>query len=266
MPPPPSLATAVPLDLIGTATVVDLEAACELYGRDMLPYPLGRSRPVGSVWLLTREVPPIEDRLNGGDLARIRAWVEAVVRADVCVGCRVSLSDDTPDLRLHALRADELGFVAVQHRDSDGVDIVDIYAVLSPGSFGTVIADAVALVGPGSHPCLAVTGCGDRLPAPPEVDDEYDDFGFPIPHAEPRGPSVHVVDGRHVVAIGSLQSRCDQTRHWVQIDDDGDYLYAPGDAGYAEPLDAEGLRTCVAELIAADVADTRTEISARWGE
>ncbi|SUA03161.1 Uncharacterised protein [Mycolicibacterium fortuitum] len=51
----PSLDTES-LDAVGTIAVVDLEAACELYGRDMLPYPLGRSRPVGSVWLLTREV------------------------------------------------------------------------------------------------------------------------------------------------------------------------------------------------------------------
>lgn len=109
------------------------EAACELYGRDTLPYPLGRSRPVGSVWLLTRDVGPIEDRLNGGDLARVRAWVEAFVRADVCVGCRVSLSGrDTPDLRLNGLLAGDLGFVAVQHSDPDGVDAVDVYAV-SPG-------------------------------------------------------------------------------------------------------------------------------------
>jgi hypothetical protein len=77
----PSLATTVAFDEVGTVAVVDLEAACELYGRDMLPYPLGRSRPVGSVWLATRDVGLIDDRLNGGDLHGIRAWVEALVRA-----------------------------------------------------------------------------------------------------------------------------------------------------------------------------------------
>ncbi|MGK2869859.1 MAG: hypothetical protein ACSLFA_25065, partial [Mycobacterium sp.] len=72
-----------------TVAVVDLEAACALYGRDALPPPFGRSRPVGSVWLLSRDVAPIEERLHDGDLREARAWVEALVRAEVCMECRV---------------------------------------------------------------------------------------------------------------------------------------------------------------------------------
>ena len=250
----PSLATTVAFDPVSTVAVVDLEAACELYGRDMLPYPLGRSRPVGSVWLATRDVGLIDDRLNGGDLHGVRAWVEALVRADICVGCRVSfLGDDTPDLRLHALRADESGFFAVQRRDRDGVDAVDIYEV-SPQDLGEVVADSVGLVGAGSEVCVAVTGCGDRLPAPAELHDEYDDFGFLIPPAEPRDPALRIVDGRDVVSIGTVQSwRDGDANHrflqWVQVADDGDYLYAAGDAGYAEPLDTESLRACIESVI-----------------
>ncbi|WP_454793021.1 hypothetical protein [Mycolicibacterium lutetiense] len=259
----PSLGTTEPLDVLGTMAVVDLEAACELYGRDMLPYPLGRSRPVGSVWLLTREVGPIEDRLNGGDLSGVRAWVEAFVRADVCVGCRVSFSDETtPDLRLQGLLAGESGFVAVQHTEPDGADLVDIYRV-SPGILGAVIADSVGLVGTGAHVRIAVTGLGDRLPAPPpEAVEMYDDLGFPIPHAALEGPPVRVVDGSDVTAIGTVQSISGPIRYWVNVDDDGDYLYAPDDAGYAEPLDAQTLRACIDGLIADDVSD----ISARWDE
>jgi hypothetical protein len=264
----PSLATTVSFDLVGTVAVVDLEVACELYGRDMLPYPLGRSRPVGSVWLATREVEPIDDRLNDGDLRGIRAWVEALVRADVCVECRVSFSDDdTPDLRLHGLQAGELGFAAVQRSDRHAVDTVDIYAV-SPGVLGEVIADSAGLLGPGVHTRIAVAGGGDRLPAPPEMVDEYDDFGFPIPHTDSRDPAVRTVDGRDVVATGTVQSRHDPARHWgvdperrllqwVQISDDGDYMYAPGGAGYAEPLDAETLRVCIDRLIVDDLAVMR---------
>jgi hypothetical protein len=264
----PSLATTVSLDLVGTVAVVDLEAACELYGRDMLPYPLGRSRPVGSVWLASREVEPIDDRLNGGDLRHIRAWVEALVRADVCVECRVSYRDEgTPDLRLHAVRAGESGFVAVQSSDRDGVDIVDIYAV-SPGVVGEVIAESVGLRGAGGHMRIALGGNGNRLPAPPEMLDEYDDFGFPIPHAGPREPAVRTVDEHDVVATGTVQSRHDPAGHWgvdaerrvlqwVQINDDGDYLYEPDDSGYAEPLDAETLRACIEGLIADDLAAVR---------
>lgn len=249
----PSLETTVPLELVGTAAVVDLEAACELYGRDMLPYPLGRSRPVGSVWLLTREVGAIENRLNGGDLFGVRAWVEAFVRADDCVGCRVSFSaEGAPDLRVSGLRAADSGFVAVQRSDSGGIDVVDLYAA-SPADLAAATADSVGLVGAGSHARIAVVGLEDRLPAPTELADEYDDLGFPIPRAEPDGPAVHVVDGSDVAAIGTVQSLSGSTRYWVQVDGDGDYLYAPDDAGYAEPLDAETLRACL-------------EVSLRWGE
>lgn len=273
----PSLDTTVPLDLMGTVAVVDLEAACELYGRDMLPYPLGRSRPVGSVWLLTRDAGPIEDRLNGGDLAGVRTWVESFVRADVCVECRVNFSyEDIPDLRLHGLRAGEVGFVAVQRRDRDALDVVDIYAV-RPEFLGAVLADSVGLVGAGAHARIAVAGSGDRLPDLPEMVDEYDDFGFPIPDAAPRGPAVRTLDKSDVVATGTVQSRYAPAQHWgvdaerqilqwVQVGDDGDYMYVPDDAGYAEPLDVAMLRTCIDELIVDDVADMGTEISVRWDE
>lgn len=261
----PSLDTES-LDAVGTIAVVDLEAACELYGRDMLPYPLGRSRPVGSVWLLTREVGAIEDRLNGGDLTGIRAWVEAFVRADVCVGCRVvSLSDrDTPDLRFNGLLAGDSGFVAVQRSDPDGVDAVDVYAV-SPGAVGAVIADSVGLAGAGSHLRISVVGLDDRLPGPPpEAVDEYDDFGFQIPHAESDGPPVHMVDARDVAAIGTVQSLSGSTRYWVTVDGDGDYLYAPDDAGYAEPLDAETLRACLDGTVSEAIADMAGEVADGW--
>ncbi|MGV0743295.1 hypothetical protein [Mycolicibacterium sp. XJ870] len=263
----PSLTTTLPLDPVGTVAVVDLEAACELFGRDMLPYPLGRSRPVGSLWLLTRDVQPIEDRLHGGDLRGVRAWVEAFVRAEVCVGCRVSYRDeDSLDLRLNGLRAGGLGFVAVQRNDPEVVDIVDIYAV-SPADLGAVLADLVGLADAGAHARIAVVGQDHRLPSPPETIDEYDAFGFPIPYEGPRSPAVHIVDGRDVGAIGTVQSLRGPARHLVQVDDDGDYLYARDDAGYAEPLDAETLRACIDELIADDVAPgRRTEMSVRWDE
>lgn len=262
----PGPATGVSVDPVGTAAVVDLEAACELYGCDVLPYPLGRSRPVGSVWLATRDVKPIDDRLKDGDLRGVRAWVEALVRADVGVECRVSFRADTPDLRLHGLLCGESGFVAVQRRDRDAVDVIDIYAV-SPTALGAVVADSIGLVGAGAHARIAVAGHGALLPASSEALEEYDDFGFPIPHGGPREPAAHTVDERDVVATGTVQSRYDPARRWgfeperralrwIQAGD-GDYLYAPGDAGYAEPLDAETLRECIDELIADDLAVVR---------
>lgn len=256
------------MDLVGTVAVVDLEAACELYGRDMLPYPLGRSRPVGSLWLLTRDVEPIEDRLHRGDLEWVRAWVEALVRADVSVECRVRYRDaDIPDLRLHGKRSGEAGFLAVQRRDPDVVDAVDVYAV-SPGTLAAVITESVGLVGAGGQPRITVAGDAVGLPTPSESFDEYDDFGFPIADDGPRGQDVLAVDEREVVATGTVQSHHEPARdwgvdperqllQWVQIRDDGDYLYAPGEAGYAEPLDAAALRDCIDRLIANDLAVLR---------
>lgn len=241
----PSRTTGVPLDWVGTAAVVDLEAACELFGRDSLAYPLGRSRPVGSVWLLTRDVAPVEDRLNDGDLVDVRPWVESYSRHDLSVGCRVHPSAvGTPDTRVHGLVAGDSGFVAVQHADPDGVDTVDLYSV-PPGDVSRAITDSVGLVSPGSFARIAVAGLQDRLPAPPESVDKYDDFGFPIARAESDEPSVRLIDRRDVVPIGTVKSRRGGTRYWVTVDADGDYLYAPDDAGYAEPLDAEALRVCL---------------------
>ncbi|UXA13164.1 ESX secretion-associated protein EspG [Mycobacterium sp. SMC-8] len=246
-------------ELVGTVAVVDLESACELYGRDLLPYPLGRTRPVGSVWLACREVGPAEERLSDGDLRGIRPWVETLVRAEVCVECRVHhVDEDTPDLRLHGLRAGGDGFVAMQRRDRDGVDVVDIYAV-SPESLAVVVTGAAGLVGPGTHPRIAVAGMEDRLPEPPETLDRYDDLGLTMTPAAEE-PEVCVVEGRDVVATGTVQVRHDVARQWgvdpdspllqwVQVRDDGDYLYEPDDTGCAEPLDAELLNACVDQLI-----------------
>lgn len=191
--------------LVGTAAVVDLEAACALYGRESLPGPLGRSRPVGSVWLLSRDTGPIENRLNGGDLHAAREWVQAVLRTEASLACRVSFTDaDTPDVRVHALRTGESGYVAVQRIAADGIDMVDIVEV-APHALGLAVAESVGLVGAGGRIRIAVTG-GGRLPAPPETVEEYDDFGFLIPSAEPRDTALQLIDGRELVAVGVVQS------------------------------------------------------------
>ena len=230
-----------------TIAVVDLEAACALYGRDALPPPLGRSRPVGSFWLLSRA--PVHKRLGEGDLREVRSWVGDLVRADATVQCRVSFSDaGTADIRIHALRVGGSGFFAVQRRDGDGVDVVDIRRV-APYALGSVIAEAAGLVGAGCRVRVAVSGGGDLLPAPPAAVDEYDDFGFLVPSAEPRDAALSVVDTRVVVAIGTLSTSNTHVLQWIRIAEDGDYLYAPDGVGYAEPLDVGLLRTCIEDLV-----------------
>jgi hypothetical protein len=234
--------------LLSTVAVVDLEATCELYGVSALPHPLGRSRPVGSMWLATRNVEPIEERLARGDLDGVRKWVEALVRADVCVQCRLTYRPaDTVDRRVHALYGDEAGFVAVQRRNAEGVDMIDIYAV-APAACGTVVADTAGLIGAGSHWRIAVADSAHGLPSASDALDEYDDLGFLMPRAEPRGPAAVVLGGSDVVATGTVRAG-DRFVQWVQIDGDGDYVFDPAETGYAEPLDTETLRGCVDALI-----------------
>jgi hypothetical protein len=143
-------------------------------------------------------------------------------------------------------------------RRREGVDIVDIYEV-SPETLGALIAESVGLVGAGAHPRLAVTGGGDRLPHPPEIED-YDDLGLSITHMGPRDEAV-LVAGRDVVATGTVQARhrpaghwgTDPTRpllQWVRVGADGDYVYEADGAGYLEPLDVSMLTACVEGLIA----------------
>ncbi|MGU3654556.1 hypothetical protein [Mycolicibacterium sp. A43C] len=244
----------------GTFVVVDMEAACAQYGRDTLPEPLGRTRPVGSLWLLSRGMGPVENRLNGGDLHEVRKWVQALVGAEVCLELRVGFPAlDTPDLRVHGLLSGHTGFIATQRVDGEGVDVVDIVEV-APHAFGSVLSGSMPLVGAGTRIRVAVTGGESSLPAPPASADEFDDFGFLIPKAEPRDSALEIVDGRAVVAVGTLRSwhnpahRWDgdpnrQVLQWFQIDD-GDYLYSPGAAGYAEPMDRELLRTRIDEITA----------------
>ena len=262
----PDLVATVPAEHAGTVAVVDLEAACELYGRRALPYPLGRRRPVGSVWLATRQVRPIAARLADGDLYGVRAWVEALVRADVCVECRVHhFGQDAPGLRLHALRAGELGFVAVQGIDDDGVDVVDVFAV-APSALAAVITESVGLIGAGAHPRIAVAGGGNHLPEPPESIEEYDDLGFLLP-TDIEEPAISVVDIRDVTASGTVQTRYEPARgggadpqrrilQWVNVSGDGDYLYE-ADAGYAEPVTAEMLAGFIEGFIADDMEAAR---------
>lgn len=264
----PSLATTMSFDRLGTVAVVDLEAACEMYGRENLPYPLGRTRPVGSVWLATRNVPSIDDRLDGGDLVGIRAWVAAIVRADVCVECRVTFNDqDTPDLRMHGVRAGDLAFLAVQSTDRDAVDVVAIYAV-SPEVVGALIADSVGLGGAGTHPRIMVASRADHLSTTTDLAEEPEDLDFLVAEAVSDDKPVHPVDERHVLATGTVQAggnsaprfSVDPERRvlrWVQVLDDGDYLSASDEAKYFEPLDAEMLRAYIDGLIADEFAMTR---------
>lgn len=166
----------------------------------------------------------------------------------------MSFTDEgTLDLRVNGVAANDSAFVAVQQTDSDGVDIVDIYS-LPRGDIGAAIAHSVGLEHAGFRPRIAVSGGGKQLPPPPESVDEYDAFGFPVANTGPRGPAYDKVDESDIVATGTVQSMGGGTRHWVQVKDDGAYLYTCDGSGYAEPIDAFALRACIDGLIGEDLA------------
>lgn len=241
----PSLPESIWSELTGTVAVVDLEAACALYSFDSLPFPLGRSRPVGSVWLATRNVRPIDERLKD-ELHGVRAWVETLVRSDFCVECRVRLSaEDTPDLRMHGLRSGESALVAVQGSDR-GVDVVDLYAV-SPEMMGPAIVESVGLVGAGAHPHIKVATSGEPSP------DASHESDLDFLASPPSDATVLRVGVRDVVATGMMQVRSGpelSILQWVQIRDDGDYVFDSGDAENAEPVDVETLTAYLNGMIA----------------
>ncbi|WP_234807696.1 hypothetical protein [Mycolicibacterium bacteremicum] len=230
---------------VGSIAVVDLEAALELYAETVLPEPLGRSRPVGSLWLASRNVEPIETRLSDGDLRRMQPWVAALVRPDVSVQCRVEYSDgNADDRRLYAVRGQGVGFVAVQRR-CDGMDTIDVYSA-APDVLSQAVAESAGLVGAGTRWRIELA---DR-----HADaDRYDDLGFLIPGSERERSNATIVDRGSITATGTLRVG-DRFVQWVQIDGDGDYILDPAEPGSAEPLDIETMTGCVAGLIAADLS------------
>nr|WP_238543127.1 ESX secretion-associated protein EspG [Mycolicibacterium hassiacum] len=225
---------------VGSAAVVDLEAVCDHYGVSDLPSPLGSSRPVGSMWLLTRDLPPIDYRLEYGDLAPLRPWVAALSSADTSISCRVSYPDNaTADLRLHGLRTDEAGFIAVQRSDPETVDAVDIFLV-DPDDLEAVVLEYAGLVGPGSHQRVAVSANSLGLPAV-ETDELYDEFGFPVYDTGEAPPAI--VSPDDIVTVGVIRARSDlrsSEYRWIQVRDDGAYLY-PERSDHAEPIDSATL-------------------------
>ena len=170
-----------------------------------------------------------------------------------------------PELRLHALRAGESGFVAVQTRDRDGIDVVDIHSV-APDALAAAIAESVGLVGAGAHPRIAVAGGGIHLPKMPDTLEEYDDLGFPVRRAEPDELPARVFDVSEIVATGTVQTRYEPARQWgpdphsrilqwARVSGDGDYIYESD--GHAEPLGEDMLRSFIEGFIADDMESAR---------
>lgn len=250
---------------VGSIAVVDLEALARLRGDYSLPYPLGRSRPVGSAWLLGLDEAPLADRLNGGDPAVFRDWLESCASADIWVECRVNYTcADEPDTRIHAFRSGRSAFLAKQRPDEKLVDVVEISS-LSMEDLGSVVAASVGLTKPGAHARIVVPRFSRSSST--ELRDSDEDFSVSIRDIAPDDSAPIVVDDVRVTAMGALQSRCDETARWgvdetkdvvawVYIEDDGDYVFSP-DFSIAIPLGVDMLEKRINGLIASDVAALR---------
>jgi hypothetical protein len=169
-----------------------------------------------------------------------------------------------PDTRVLAFRAGQFGFCATQRRD---VDVVDVYQV-SPYDLGAAICGSVQLSQPGNLPRISVPKYVNYFGSP-AADLEDDDFELAVFDAVPNdaGPAVAEVPNRGVACLGTVQSRCRPARSWgmdwhknlvawVQINDDGDYIYQPG-FEHAVPMTEQTLVSRIDQLIAEDVAVLR---------
>ncbi|OBI82500.1 ESX secretion-associated protein EspG [Mycobacterium asiaticum] len=252
--------------LVGTIDLADLDTLCELRGAEFLPYPLMREG--GSPG---PEAPSsVAARFDDGDLRVFRGWIETQANADVWVECRVLYrDDDIPDTRLSACRSTGLGFLAAQQ---PGQNLVDVYE-LSPPDIAAAIADGMRPSGPGSHPHVVIpkyvnyfresaaeSGGFDDL-------DDEDDYDVIVRADRPALEQAATVRDADVLALATVQSRCEPARAWgvdwakdflvwVQLDGDGDYIY-DADFQHAVPATHETLRNRIEALIEADLAESR---------
>ncbi|BDB40898.1 MULTISPECIES: ESX secretion-associated protein EspG [Mycobacterium] len=141
---------------IGAVDLIDLAQICDAEGLDGLPYPFAETGRPGRHTANPQEPQMFSHRIGDDDLRAIRRWAQAYARADIWVECRVlyraTEAGDIPDTRISALRADQLGFCAVQRPHED---VVNVYE-LSPYELGSAVADSVPLIGPGGHLRISV--------------------------------------------------------------------------------------------------------------
>lgn len=246
--------TEVPREWVGSIDLADIAVLYELQGHERAPYPFMPA---------DQGVPSrasVADRFSDGDLRVFRKWVTSYRDADLWLEGRVlHSSDDIPDTRVLAHRADQLGFLALQ-RLREGV--VDVYQ-LSPYDLGPAVASSIGPTGPGSRARIVIPKYENYF-AEPATDDE-DGYKVSIlrPVRADRGAAVRVPNS-DVAALATIQSRCRPARSWgvdwdrkflvwVHITDDGDYIYEP-DFRYAEPATGSKLSERIDHLIVQDIA------------
>jgi hypothetical protein len=245
---------------IGSITVLDLEIISKSYGRDFLPYPFmfTQSPGVSSRSQYLDYASAVPERLHNGDLAAFKRCVMSYGDADIRVECHVQyIPADRPSIRVMAARHDQFGFLAKQRPDED---VIDLYE-LSPYLIGPAVADSVVLNKPGSRDEIVIP---DYVP-PPDNADPHDDLAIRSTIEHPTNATA--VSRAEVSAYATVQSHWRPTRNWgmdigknaavwVQIKDDGDYLYAT-DFSVAKPMAQAALAERIDHLITEDVKALR---------
>lgn len=241
--------TTVDLKRLGRIDLLDLNIINEFLGREFLPFPLVPTQPNRFTHFdeYTAHATSVPDRFNHGDLMVFKKWFSTFSAADLRVECRVQFfGGDTPSERLLAHRCDQLGFLAVQRPD----DIVEIFT-LSPYDLGPAIAASVDLTNPGGRAAVVIPEY-----VPQSLRDRTDEQQgstppIAVPEAEVRAYATVQSHRRPARDWGVDQEK--DAVVWVQVADDGDYLYA-ADYESAQPMTRHLLRDRIDQLIAADVA------------
>lgn len=257
--------TGVLREYVGSLDLSDLAQICEIHGFDYLPYPFAQTGRSGLTEATAAEQHSVSDRYNNGDLRGFRTWVKSYAHANIWVECRVLYrANDIPDTRVLAFRDDKLGFYASQRPDED---VVDVYE-LSPYELGAAVTtNLVTLTGPGRHPRISIPMYTDYFRRTTASFDN-DDYGFSVLDTDARHVAAATnVPNTNVAAVGTVQSHCEPARSWgvdwdknlvawVQVSDDGDYVYEPG-FSHAVPMTEHTLISRIDQLIAEDVAALR---------
>lgn len=266
----------VPLRHIGGLDVYDIVGICEPNGFGGLPYPFWQHE---RRWPLKtpEEIAEAVSRFENGSLRNFAPWLETYRQADIWIECRVEpCTQDAVDKRIIAHRKGDRGFVASQRAGTDAVEIFE----LDPLSLGTAIAESVGLDKPGSQTAIQIPGYLDNFIGKPDHqdrvvvdrddDDDSDVFGsrgLTMTANVSRRRETRITDYDQVMAMGTLQSRCDASVGWgldwdktlvvwVRIKDDGDYVFSP-DLNTARPVTIQTLAERINDAIAENVATLR---------
>ncbi|MFA4080856.1 ESX secretion-associated protein EspG [Mycobacteroides salmoniphilum] len=242
---------------IAQVELVGLDAISEARGREFMPHPFAhtKSSPFSGMDEYTRYANDLLDRVDHGDLSELGKWFSSYVTADLRVECSVSTRDE-PQGRIVAHRSGDSGYLAIQQPDDD---VIDVYT-LSPFELGAAIAGSVTSPNPGKHSRIVIPEL--TRSASPRESESISVTSTRVQLAQAAEGTV--VSRSQIAMFARAQSRRQPAREWgfdrqkkavvwVRINDDGDYIYAPGFT-YLTPMSMRDLSQRIDRLIAEDIA------------